>query len=238
MTKTVIRYLAVAAIMLMASTAYGAGIVGSAHDFSDEGWADSEICKPCHTPHNAVEASVSSRLWNHQLSTASYTLHGARGSGQGTTLDVTRAGGQADMDMGSRLCLSCHDGTVALDSFGGKTGTVMIGTERASADLGTDLSNDHPVGVAAVYRDEYAPTPGHFPYNDITAVKAAGLRFAALGTTRTGTNRAGVANSTMNNEVVSCITCHNPHENAEGTDKYLLRVNNAGSNLCLTCHDK
>jgi predicted CXXCH cytochrome family protein len=233
-----LRCLAAAAIVLMAGTAYGSGIVGSAHDFSDEGWADSEICKPCHTPHNAVAASVSSRLWNHELSNASYTLHGARGSGQGTTLDLTRQGGQADMDMGSRLCLSCHDGTVALDSFGGTSGSVMIATENAAVDLGTDLSNDHPVGVAAVYRDEYAPSPGHFPYKPIADVKAAGLRFAALGTTRTGTSRDGVAGSTMNNEVVSCITCHNPHENAEGTDRYLLRTTNAGSALCLTCHDK
>lgn len=232
-----LRFLAAAAILLMASTAYGSGIVGSAHDFSDEGWADSEICKPCHTPHNAVEASVSSRLWNHQLSNASYTLHGARATGTGTTLDATRSGGQVDMDMGSRLCLSCHDGTVALDSFGGTTGTVMIATENPDVDLGTDLSNDHPVGVSAVYRPEYAPSPGHYPYKPIADVKAAGLRFANLGTTRTITNTDGTT-STVTNEAVSCITCHNPHENAEGTDRYLLRMSNAGSNMCLTCHDK
>ena len=232
--------LAAALAPLFAAGVARASIIGTAHDFSGKGWADNEICKPCHTPHNATASGVSGRLWNHTLSSATYTLHGASAAGQGTRLDATRQGGQADMDMGSRLCLSCHDGTVALDSFGGKTGSVMMGTEEPVANLGTDLSNDHPVGVAAVYKEEYAPSPGHFPYKPIADAKAAGLKFAALGSTntRTVTSRAGVANTVIPNEVVSCVTCHNPHENAEGMTSMLLRIDNQGSALCLTCHDK
>ena len=72
-------------------------IVNSAHDFSSMAWSDGEICKPCHTPHFAMEGIL--RLWNHELTVANYTLH----AGAGTAVD--------DFDIRSRLCLSCHDGT-------------------------------------------------------------------------------------------------------------------------------
>ena len=229
--------------LFAAGMSWGSGIVGTAHDFSNKGWASQEICKPCHTPHNAIAADVSSRLWNHQLSVATYTLHGASANGELTRLDATRQGGQADMDMASRLCLSCHDGTVALDSFGGRTGSVFMATEEPSANLGSDLSNDHPVGKSVVYAEEagYSAALGansHFRYKPIADAKAAGIRFATLNTTRTVTSRTGVPNTVVANEVVSCMSCHNPHENAEGTLGMLLRMDNKGSALCLACHNK
>jgi predicted CXXCH cytochrome family protein len=245
MTRT-LRYLAVAAITLMAGSAYGSGIVGSAHDFTDESWGGTEICKPCHTPHNAIEATTSSRLWNHQLSIATYTLHGPRASGVGTTLDATRQGGQADMDMGSRLCLSCHDGTVALDSFGRtpagdlNTGTVMMGTEHATRNLGTDLSNDHPVGVEALYKEQYQPG-GHFPYKPSTEVASKGLRLVKLAAPKTYSTSAPGGGTASTDLAVGCMTCHNPHGEASDagpTVPKLLRMENTSSQLCLACHDK
>ena len=68
-----------AAITLMAGgMAMGAAtyITATRHNFNADGysWADGQICKPCHTPHHAVvDGSISSRLWNHQLSGATYT---------------------------------------------------------------------------------------------------------------------------------------------------------------------
>lgn len=233
--KRSLKMLAAAAIAVLASgtVASASGITGSAHDFSKWSWADGEICKPCHTPHNAIAADVSSRLWNHQMSTASYTLHGARAAGVGTTQDATRAGGQADMDMGSRLCLSCHDGTVALDSFGGRTGTVMA---TGPISLGTDLSNDHPVGMSAVY-DEVRAYGGHYSYQPLAVAKAAGIRFVELpNTTYTYTDQTG-ATVTSNKLVISCVSCHDVH-NGSGFEQGLLRGDNAGSKLCVSCHTK
>jgi len=108
------------------------GITGSVHDFSSQGWAGGKICKVCHTPHNAD--STVTPLWNHRLSNATYTLYSSP-TLQGTMHPPGRA---------SKLCLSCHDGTVAIDSFNGASGTVFV---SGSALIGTDLSNDHPVGV-------------------------------------------------------------------------------------------
>ncbi len=79
--------------------------------------------------------------------------------------------------------------------------------------LGTDLSDDHPISI------EYDPfsDPGLHPE---AHVAQAGLKlFLEDGTQR-----------------VQCATCHDPHDLNEGTG--LLRMDNNGSRLCLTCHDK
>ncbi len=225
------RMLIVAAIIPLLAVSYVKAegyITGTKHNFSSMAWSGGEICKPCHTPHNAMDPQIAGteRLWNHKLTTASYKLH------DGTSESVTTA-----VDKVSRLCLSCHDGTVALDSFGTKD---MDGAGAGGsfipewAKIGTDLSNDHPVGTYAVYKEERQHS-GHFTYNPIAGVKSAGLRFVNLGTTRTVTGRDGTPNVTVANEAIACTTCHNAH--GAGNDK-LLRMTNTGSKLCLTCHPK
>jgi predicted CXXCH cytochrome family protein len=246
--RTSILTLTITVLLLMVGSARAAeGIAGSAHDFSKFSWSDGEICKPCHTPHNAIEATVTGRLWNHTLSTSTYTLHGTSSTGIGTRTDLTRAGGQADMDQGSRLCLSCHDGTVALDSFGGTNGSEFLANpdQHGSVNLGTNLSNDHPVGIAAAYNEMSGLTynsgtgtfTGHARYQPLSVVSAAGLRLADTGgTPTTYVNQQGVS-VTSNKLVVSCITCHDVH-NGAGFSAGLLRGDNAGSKLCLSCHAK
>jgi predicted CXXCH cytochrome family protein len=239
--RRLLTYLAAAATpLLVAGFGFGAGgITGSKHDFSAKSWSDNEICKPCHTPHNAIAPELTGRIWAHELSTATYTLHGSSVTGLGTRLDNTRAGGQADMDSATRLCLSCHDGSVALDSFMGKTGPVTgntIGQEypAGGGDLGTDLSNDHPVGLSHVYKEE--TKHGSYSYKPIADAKAAGIRFVTQSTTRTYVDQDG-ATVTKANESISCISCHDVH-NGAGFTTGLLRMDNAASSMCLACHNK
>lgn len=234
------RTLGIAAMLplLVAGFTMAAGttIVGTRHDFSKASWSDGEICKPCHTPHNAAGNEISGRLWNHEMSKASYTLngHGAE----------TEPGGQADMDKVSRLCLSCHDGTVALDSFGGASGSEFIGPR---GDVGTDLSNDHPVGLHAEYPTE----------NNSAAGQYAGSRYKPTYTLGTdgkplqdangayivdlaGPGKAGISFATDTTKpgklFIGCRSCHDVH-GAKQPEK-LLRIDNSGSKLCLACHNK
>ncbi len=198
-------------VLVLLTSFNTADITNSAHDFSDEDWVPGQrICLPCHTPHNARTDVNNAPLWNHELSEAVYQLYGGTG-----TLNSTP--GQPEGS--SKLCLSCHDGTVALENFGDVTnGTTYVDGGR---NFGTDLSNDHPISIT---------------YDSALATADGGL----FDPTSTPSGLGGtIADDLLfgpNNDQLQCSSCHDVH-NAEDNN-YLLRVNPASSALCLTCHDK
>jgi predicted CXXCH cytochrome family protein len=204
MRTATVTGMAMGVALVITAGAQAQGISGSAHDFSGASWNDTgEICAPCHTPHNAMGTTVP--LWNHDTSEAIFTLYDS------PSLDAT-----VDQPGSASLaCLSCHDGTVALDSFGGNTGTIMISGE---ANLGTDLSDDHPVSF--VYDAALATADGGL-HNPVTTGSGLGdtIDEDLLLATR-----------------MECSSCHDVH-NATGLEGLLVK-DNAGSALCLTCHDK
>ena len=195
------------AILLLFSQLSYSQITGSAHDFSGETWnTTGEICIVCHTPHNAMTGIADAPLWNHQLSTATFTLYSTG------TLDATM--GQPDGS--SKLCLSCHDGTVALENFGG----VTTGTTEITGDalIGTDLSNDHPVS---------------FTYNTALATADGELEDPSTGLSGLG---GTIDDDMLISGKMQCSSCHDVH-NTAGIN-YMLLKSNSASALCLTCHIK
>jgi len=195
------------AILLLFSHLSYSQITGSAHDFSGETWnTTGEICIVCHTPHNAMTGIADAPLWNHQLSTATFTLYSTG------TLDATM--GQPDGS--SKLCLSCHDGTVALENFGGiTTGTTEI---TGDALIGTDLGNDHPVS---------------FTYNTALATADGELEDPSTGLSGLG---GTIDDDMLISGKMQCSSCHDVH-NTAGINYMLLKSNSACA-LCLTCHLK
>ena len=107
-------------------------IQGTAHDLSAV--SGGKVCGFCHTPHRAIAQTP---LWNHSLSTAVYKIY----ESSSLEADVGQPTGS------SKLCLSCHDGTIALDQTvtGSSGGSTFI--EPGAANLGTDLSDDHPISI-------------------------------------------------------------------------------------------
>jgi len=226
--------------MTISSQATAGTIINSAHDFtaaSGGAW-DKQICLACHTPHNsATGAQQVAPLWGHDTTIATFTLYtGIANSGvtPGTTsLDAVT--GQPSGT--SLLCLSCHDGTVAVDSFGAKAngaGTIKIGTLSANADLTTDLSNDHPISF--LYDTALMTADGslHDPATQIVTTLAS-----PSGGVRTGT----INDVLLENGNMECSSCHDVHNTFTGTapatgTNYLLKMNIAGSALCLACHNK
>lgn len=190
---------------LFCSVLSSAAITGSAHDFSSRGWSNGEICIACHTPHNADTTQMDAPLWNHEVTNAVFALYSS------PTLDSTPVQPRGI----SKLCLSCHDGTIALDSFGGNSGSNYI---SGSAMIDTVLTNDHPISIYWSHQVEFNtgsgtclnchnPTPTEFnpilPFFD---------------------------------RYLECATCHDVH-NTVGYD-HLLRLPLANSELCLHCHGK
>jgi predicted CXXCH cytochrome family protein len=191
-----------------------ADIQGSSHDFSGSSWAGGEICKPCHTPHFAdTEVGF---LWAHEMSTQVYTLYDG---------SISSPGGVDELDQFSRMCLSCHDGTVALNDFHNGGGPRVFISPEHNVAINGDLSDDHPIGITAEY-----PIAGR---PDLNAPSLSPSGLWGFG----GTFVPEVPLFPFNSEqVVSCSSCHTPH--AVAGIPHLLRKDNSGSELCLTCHIK
>lgn len=204
---------------LMSTQAFAGTITDSAHDFSLNGWSGGRICVACHTPHNSDTDVADAPLWNHTLTQATYTMYSR------SSLDGTITG---QPDGVSRLCLSCHDGTVGIDSFGGAVGTVFL---TGPENLGTNLSDDHPISIT--YTPLTAASDGglHDPTTTNVTIGAGGDK------TRTGTIDAVM----LSNGTVQCSSCHDVHNTFTvpgAVGQPLLKVSKGGSALCLTCHDK
>ena len=159
----------------------------------------SELCIFCHTPHTAGVRA----LWNRYDSAVSYTPY------RSTTLKANL--GQPTG--ASKLCLSCHDGTVALGKIRSRSTPIMMRSTvttlpKGPGNLGTDLSDDHPIS---------------FKYD--TALAAANGQLASpVGSTKIHLDPNGE---------LQCTACHDPHSDQYG--KFLV-MNNTASALCVTCH--
>src|SRR5512139_719052 len=149
--------LTIALVLVAAGVASAASIVGTAHDmrtyFSN---GTTQVCVYCHTPHMPA-GRTQDPLWNHTLSTqGSYNVYGSS-----TMNAAPTAMTGSDGSVGS-LCMSCHDGTVAVNALWKQPTDAAVGSTRnatgttiltaafaiaptAGGYLGTDLSNDHPV---------------------------------------------------------------------------------------------
>lgn len=189
-------------------------IAGTAHDFSSESWAPTTNrgCGVCHTTHQSIPIT-SAPLWNHEATVvAGYLLYDSPTFDGVSTIN--------DPGASSRLCLSCHDGTVALENFGGNTsGSNFIPqSARIGGVAGNDLRSEHPIS---------------FDYTDALANSDGGL-FPPT-TTNSGLGST-IDNDMLFNNKMECASCHDVH-NRFGV-MHLLKMSNANSELCLTCHNK
>lgn len=181
-------------VLTMLGALAGAGIQGSPHDLSAV--AGGPTCSFCHTPHGALPGTP---LWSRRLSTAVYRIY------ESSSLHA-----QVGQPTGaSKLCLSCHDGTVALtETLRGAAGSTFIPPGRAH--LGTDLSDDHPIS---------------FVYSSGLAARNPQLRPPIALPEPLKLDRGGE---------LQCTTCHDPHDNRYGN---FLVMSNERSQMCISCHD-
>ncbi|UCH80032.1 MAG: cytochrome c3 family protein [Nitrospiraceae bacterium] len=190
-----------------------AAITNSKHDFSNSvPWqvTTGEICKACHAPHT-TNTDVDNLIWNHDPSTtATYQPY--------TSSTLNDTPGQPVGH--SKLCLSCHDGTVAVNAFPGETGTGPAVTGALQiAKGGDDLRGQHPISIlydSGANSDDWL----NYPASSVS-----------MG--------ANTLDQVLPGGRVECSTCHDVHNTTgEANGSFLLRLDNAGSALCLACHDK
>ncbi len=155
-----------------------AQIDGSRHDLATGGADNDEVCVYCHTPHGAAN-TASAPLWNKPFSTATYTRYSSLNT---STLEGT----EAAVGSVSLACLSCHDGTQAMDSVinaptvntgqhnytagGAAMGALGFMSGTPVPNLETDLSDDHPISIQyAAGSSDNATIPYDASYGDAIA---------------------------------------------------------------------
>jgi Doubled CXXCH motif (Paired_CXXCH_1) len=238
-----------------------------------------EVCVYCHTPHGA-NRTVNAPLWNRTMKANTYQTYDLLNTSS-ITQPVSQPG------IASLTCLSCHDGTTAVDSVINMPGagrynaaqettenTAFLNSEwnnRRGPDatvharlsgaeclachsagagvvganatdftafvIGTDLRNDHPVGI------RYPTIAGAgTDFKDPPRKEARLAYFDTNGNTHADANEIRLYNSGEGYEV-ECASCHDPHgvpSSGPGSvfNPTFLRLTNTGSAVCLSCHTK
>jgi predicted CXXCH cytochrome family protein len=165
---------------------------------------ETQICIFCHAPHNSTPSAP---LWNRRDPGSNYIPYSS-----------STALAHAGQPNGASLaCLSCHDGTIALGDLVSRSSPVsmaggVISMPAGSSNLGTDLSDDHPVSF------NYSSTLPALHGGELTDPTAlvGKVRLDASGR-------------------MQCTACHDPHDNTNG--QFLVMANTASA-LCVTCHQK
>jgi len=188
-----------------------------AHDMSPSGGSPvkgtvSASCMYCHAPHSGVGLPGNTPLWSQTLSTQTYSQTYTSKSLQNVTQ-------QPALGSASNLCLSCHDGTVALGQTVPYGQLQMSGkTLPIAADLfGPNLQGSHPFSFKLPLVDS----------PDLVATLIS-----------SHTTNDPLKQVTLINNNVECTSCHTPHVQAIDpvSKNFLLRDSSSGQ-LCLSCHE-
>lgn len=169
---------------------------------------ETEVCKFCHIPHSAV---VNDPLWGQQLSKVEH-YETARLRSGAESIPAPQPDGS------SRLCLSCHDGTVAVGD-GGRGPRQHLPAGRGV--VGTDLSGSHPISFVVRDKDETLGGGHDMAVRPLAAIQAdREVRLDPQGK-------------------MQCTTCHDPHDDRNFTQGTTPRfwVKPTVTEVCVTCHE-
>ena len=227
--KKVLSVLVAAALVTVATSAMAVTIVGTKHDLSAGGTSGgygatntTQVCVFCHTPHNAVQTRA---LWNRKAgAVTSFSLYTSGANIESATWYVGSSKTTLPASSPSMLCLSCHDGQTTMNNISrppaGVTPDNAVAISNSFANLGSALTNDHPISI------------------DYAAFQA-GIAGGGTLVVKTGNNvvnsTTGVTLPLANGTSLECNTCHNVHDNL---NKPFLRDTMENSALCLVCHVK
>ncbi len=203
--------------------AAGSGISGTSHDFIVSSVAaERRVCVACHAPH---DTDAQAPEWTPKLALLAFSLYGTAG--------MVSQPGQPGLN--SRLCLSCHDGTLAaLNYSGAKRNYLMAGGKLGRTAFNTQFAmRDHPIGVG--FDSSLAVNDGSLADPEISPVMMVANK-SSHNRTRSGS----ISLMMLAEGKVECTSCHDVHNRytAGPSSKGLVKVGLAGSALCIVCHEK
>lgn len=181
-------------------------VVDSTHNLSTSGpgtfksQSVDDVCVFCHSPHTGQGVPG---LWNRN--SRSFRQY------QSSTTDAL----PSPTKLSSELCLSCHDGTIALGQMlrppkarGGQNNDLRTAFLSGRGRIGNDMRNHHPVAIS---------------YDDKLIDKDRQLVNPLL------------VDLPLPNGEMHCTTCHDPHDTENAPFLYKSTLN---GELCTTCHQQ
>ena len=144
-------------------------------------------CTFCHAPHSGLGGVTP--LWNQTLSKATYTPYSS-------STYVEQGNTQPTLGVTSSLCLSCHDGTVAVGQSAAYGTIPMTGSMNSIDSFGMNLTGSHPFSLVLPMKD------------------ASNLVASLVSQGKTADPTGAV---TLIKGNVECTSCHSPH--VQGIDK-------------------
>jgi len=235
--------------LLVAAVSSRAGVLNSPHDFSTASWNTAQafpgdansVCGPCHTPHHASASVVP--LWSHDTVQQNWTMYSS--PTLQATVDASPAGA-------SLACLSCHDGTVAVNQIGGQviggspsyiTNSARITVDANGVWTPGNLTHSHPISF--VYDSALAAKdPGVFDpaTHDVLVPDNSPFNVGS------GATDKRIVNFLLNGTGrLECTSCHDVHNqkgspfNLSSNPKLAIIAGTQGgkgSLLCRSCHNK
>jgi predicted CXXCH cytochrome family protein len=213
-----------AAYIFLIPLAVFAGVGNTKHNLSVSGpgpsqaTSETEVCIFCHTPHNA---SPGAPLWNHELSTVNDYIN----YWSPTLKSYASAEDAPPIDGFSKLCLSCHDGTVALGALINHNETVETVpdyiTYGMEGYIGTDLSGGHPISI--IFDESLANTRNADP--------------ALLQLNWPITDKDVKLYPTQGGKGIQCTSCHDPHGGKGASEAPPFWQKKTYDEVCLICHN-
>ena len=231
--------IALGAAMCLMTSVSQASIVGSQHDFSVStnywingtvnwtvGHGSTNVCNECHNVHHAPDATKAP-LWIHTPSAQTFKTYDQGDSETYSGTPITLGT--------SKACLSCHDGSVAINSqdslsAGTVNTTISGGTPvfiKSSAIVievnGTvdDLTHMHPIGL------NYATARSTLAAGELNNPSA---QVAGAG--------GSITQVMLKSGNVECSSCHDIHRTQGASASSGIFTIVSGQSLCLTCHNK
>lgn len=198
------------------------------------------VCLSCHDGQQAVDAIINmpgsgqydaaARPWTYLATTGtSKSVNHA-----GLSISYTNAGVVGGMFGSGTSCMSCHNPNSGQGAPGDATDFTIFNT-------GTDLRNDHPVGVNFPTTSG-AGTDWMTPGGSVTRGSVVTRFFDEDANGRMDKGDIRLYGSGTDSRV-ECASCHDPHgvpsAGAGSTfNPTFLRKMNTGSAVCMTCHNK
>jgi predicted CXXCH cytochrome family protein len=209
----IVKFIGVVLLAMLAMGAQRESVRNTRHNLSASGpgairaVSETRVCIFCHTSHNATNEGP---LWNHETSSPAAFRTYDRATMEGTAQQPNGA---------TKLCLSCHDGTIAVGSVHSSEADIQMQNVGGGGEIpagrkshiGTDLSGTHPVSVKMNEEVSLGRTSLRWPPHDPEG--------------EVGLDRSGY---------VQCTACHDPHGSRSEALPFWQKE--SYSEVCRVCH--